>query len=58
MAEGGKVTLSGKLRIDEGAIVYLPAPDATLGDDVIVKGWSRAGPPRGCGRRMFRSPSI
>ncbi len=39
--ESGKVSLAGKLRIDEGAIVYLATPDATLGDDVVVKGWER-----------------
>ena len=41
VAEKGKVSLSGKLRVDEGAIVYLATPDATLGDDVVVKGWTR-----------------
>ena len=33
--------LSGKLAADEGTIVYLATPDATLGDDVVVKGWKR-----------------
>ena len=49
VAEGGKVTISGKLRADEGNIVYLATPDATLGDDVVVKGRPRpgAGSPRG-----------
>ena len=40
-AEGGRITISGKLRADEGTIVYLATPEATLGDDVVVKGWSR-----------------
>ncbi len=42
-AEGGKITISGKLRADEGSIVYLATPDATLGDDVVVKGRPRPG---------------
>ncbi len=37
----GKLALSGKLKADEGTIVYLTTPDATLGDDVVVKGWPR-----------------
>ena len=41
VAQGGKITLSGKLAADEGAIVYVATPDATLGDDVVVKGWTR-----------------
>ncbi len=41
VAENGKVALSGKLRVDEGAIVYLSSPGSTLGDDVIVKGWKQ-----------------
>ena len=41
VAQGGKITLSGKLAADEGTIVYLATPDATLGDDVVVKGWKR-----------------
>ena len=49
VAESGKVSLAGKLRIDEGAIVYLATPDATLGDDVVVKGW-----PRRTGRERAR----
>ena len=40
-AQGGKITLNGKLAADEGAIVYASTPDATLGDDVVVKGWQR-----------------
>ena len=41
VVENGKVALTGKLRADEGTIVYLATPDATLGDDVVVKGWPR-----------------
>jgi translocation and assembly module TamB len=41
VAEGGRITISGKLRADEGRIVYLATSDAALGDDVIVKGWTR-----------------
>jgi translocation and assembly module TamB len=37
----GKVTLAGSLRADEGRIVYEAEPGATLGDDVVVKGWPR-----------------
>ena len=40
----GKVTLSGSLRADEGRIVHEFDPTATLGDDVIVKGWDRTPP--------------
>ncbi len=41
VAEGGKISLAGKLRADEGTIVYLASSDSTLGSDVTVKGWSR-----------------
>ncbi len=41
VAENGRITLTGKLRADEGSIVYLATPDSTLGDDVVVKGWTR-----------------
>jgi len=41
VAQNGRITLSGKLRADEGSIVYLATPDSTLGDDVVVKGWAR-----------------
>lgn len=41
LAENGRITLSGKLIADEGTIVYLATPDSTLGDDVVVKGWTR-----------------
>ena len=41
VAEGGRITVSGKLRADEGAIVYLATPDAVLGEDVVIKGRSR-----------------
>jgi translocation and assembly module TamB len=37
----GKVTLTGSLRADEGRFVYEFDPMATLGDDVVVKGWDR-----------------
>ena len=46
VTQGGKITLSGKVAADEGTIVYAATPDATLGDDVIVKGWTRP-PPSG-----------
>jgi translocation and assembly module TamB len=39
VAQGGKIMLAGKLAADEGDIVYARTPDATLGDDVVVKGW-------------------
>jgi translocation and assembly module TamB len=35
----GKVSLTGSLRADEGRIVNSFDPGATLGDDVVVKGW-------------------
>jgi len=38
----GKVSLNGSLKADEGRFVYQFDPNATLGDDVVVKGW----PPR------------
>jgi translocation and assembly module TamB len=41
VAENGRINLAGKLRADEGSIVYLATPDSTLGDDVVVKGWDR-----------------
>jgi translocation and assembly module TamB len=37
----GKLSVAGRLRADEGTFVYTAAPDAALGDDVVVKGWSR-----------------
>jgi translocation and assembly module TamB len=37
----GKLALTGSLKADEGRIVYESDLDATLGDDVVVKGWSR-----------------
>jgi translocation and assembly module TamB len=37
-----KLALAGKLKADEGHIVYASDPSARLGDDVVVKGW----PPR------------
>jgi translocation and assembly module TamB len=36
----GKLSLIGKLKADEGRVVYV-SPKAPLGDDVIVKGWQR-----------------
>ena len=57
VAEGGRITISGKLRADEGAIVYLATPDATLGDDVVVKGLVAPGGRNVAGARMFRWPS-
>ena len=57
VAEGGKITLAGKLRADEGAIVYLATPDATLGDDVVVKGWPRPAAESVARRRTCRSSS-
>ena len=40
----GKLTLTGSLRADEGRFVYQFDPQATLGDDVVVKGWDRHPP--------------
>jgi translocation and assembly module TamB len=48
----GKVTLTGSLKADEGRFVYQFDPDATLGDDVIVKGWAPRAPD------MLRSADI
>jgi translocation and assembly module TamB len=35
-----KVSLNGSLKADEGRFVYQFDPQATLGDDVVVKGWA------------------
>src|SRR5262249_24552418 len=40
--ENKKLKIAGKLRADEGRIVYVSDPSATLGDDVVVKGWTRS----------------
>ena len=40
----GKLTLLGSLRADEGRFLYQFDPLATLGDDVVVKGWDRRPP--------------
>ena len=37
----GKLVLAGTLKAVEGRIVYSADPEATLGDDVVVKGWPR-----------------
>ena len=37
----GKLALAGTLKAVEGRIVYVSDPEATLGDDVVVKGWPR-----------------
>jgi len=39
--EKGRLALSGALKAKEGRIVYVSDPGATLGDDVVVKGWPR-----------------
>jgi translocation and assembly module TamB len=39
----GRLAVAGRLRVDEGNYVYVPAADATLGDDVVVKGWPGRG---------------
>ena len=41
----GKLELIGKLRADEGRFVYVSDPQATLGDDVVVKGRPRPAAP-------------
>jgi translocation and assembly module TamB len=41
----GKLTLAGKLKANEGRIVYVSDTSATLGDDVVVKGWKRPSKP-------------
>ncbi len=41
----GKLEIKGTLRADEGRIVYASDAQATLGDDVVVKGWPRASAP-------------
>jgi translocation and assembly module TamB len=38
-SENRKLTLNGKLKADEGSIVYEADPTSTLGDDVVVIGW-------------------
>jgi translocation and assembly module TamB len=40
----GKVSLTGSLKADEGRFVYQFDPNATLGDDVVVKGWAPRAP--------------
>ena len=40
----GKVTLTGSLKADEGRFVYQFDSSATLGDDVVVKGWPERTP--------------
>jgi translocation and assembly module TamB len=40
----GKLVLNGKLRADEGHIVYASDPEASLGSDVVVKGWPAPAP--------------
>jgi translocation and assembly module TamB len=40
----GKVSLNGSLKADEGRFVYQFDPDATLGEDVVVKGWPQRSP--------------
>ena len=40
----GKVSLNGSLKADEGRFVYQFDPDATLSDDVVVKGWAPRSP--------------
>jgi translocation and assembly module TamB len=37
----GKLALAGTLKAVEGRIVYVSDPEATLGADVVVKGWPR-----------------
>jgi translocation and assembly module TamB len=39
--ERSKLVLTGKLKADEGRIVYVSDANAALGDDVVVKGWTR-----------------
>jgi len=41
VAQDGKIRLTGKLAAEEGAIVYVATPDASLGSDVVVKGWKQ-----------------
>ncbi len=41
----GKLALAGTLKAAEGRIVYVSDPEATLGDDVVVKGWPRQSTP-------------
>jgi translocation and assembly module TamB len=41
VAQDGKIRLTGKLAADEGSIVYVATPDASLGSDVVVKGWKQ-----------------
>ena len=48
----GRVSLTGSLKADEGRVVYQFDPNATLGDDVVVKGW----PPRA--PDMLRSADV
>jgi translocation and assembly module TamB len=43
--ENGKLALTGSLKAVEGRFVYVSDPSATLGDDVVVKGWPAPTPP-------------
>ncbi len=43
--EGGRLALTGSLKAEEGRFVYVSEAGATLGDDVVVKGWPRQAPP-------------
>ena len=38
------MSLTGSLKADEGRVVYEFDPNATLGDDVVVKGWAPRAP--------------
>jgi translocation and assembly module TamB len=40
----GKFTLTGSLKADQGRFTYDYDPAASLGDDVVVKGWPRRSP--------------
>jgi translocation and assembly module TamB len=43
--EDGRLALTGSLKAEEGRFVYVSEAGATLGDDVVVKGWPRQAPP-------------
>ena len=42
--DNGRLVLAGSLKADEGRFVYVSATGATLGDDVVVKGWAKPAP--------------
>jgi translocation and assembly module TamB len=48
----GKLVLTGGINIDEGRVVYAPATDGTLSDDVVIVGQPRQAAPDRNGRAL------